>query len=90
MKKVGRFMLKAIINIVQYFARRFMYNSRLESKVDMMMRRLIRLEIINAIDRKDTKTVYELYDEYKAVGGNSYITHMVENYTKKLNKRKKK
>ena len=90
MKKVGRFMLKAIINIVQYFARRFMYNSRLESKVDTMMRRLIRLEIINAIDRKDTKTVYELYDEYKAVGGNSYVTHMIKDYTKKLNQRKKK
>ena len=89
MKRIGRIMWGAIIEVVKGFGKWLWYRSRLESKVDMMMRRLIRLEIVSAIERKDTKTVYDLFDEYKAIGGNSYITHMVEEYTKKATKKKK-
>lgn len=79
----------AIVEVVKGFGKWLLYRSRLESKVDMMMRRLIRLEIVSAIQRKDTPTVCSLYDEYKAIGGNSYITHMVEEYIKKATKKKK-
>ena len=89
MKRIGRIMWGAIIEVVKGFGKWLLYRSRLEGKVDMMMRRLIRLEIVSAIERKDTTTVCSLYDEYKLIGGNSYITHMVEEYIKKTTKKKK-
>lgn len=89
MKRIGVAMWKGIVELIRYIVRWICYKNRLESKVDMMMRRLLRLEILNAIERKDTTTVYALFDEYKAIGGNSYITHEVETYLKS-SKRKKK
>lgn len=90
MKKVGNFMWKALLDIIKSAVRWFNYKNRLEGKVDMMMRRLIRLEITEAIKRKDTQTVLMLFDEYKALNGNSYITLLVENFLKTNKKKKKK
>ena len=89
MKKLRRIVGKALLDLLKGIVRWIVYRNRLESKVDMMMRRLIRLEIVSAIQRKDTPTVCSLYDEYAALGGNSYITHMVEDYIKSTKRKKK-
>lgn len=90
MKKVGKVMWRAIIEVVKFVVRRIGYKNRLESKIDMLSRRLIRLEIIDAIKRKDTATVFLLFDEYTAIGGNSYISFMVEKYKKDIKKKRSK
>ena len=90
MKRVLNIMWRSIIELIGHVVKWLGYRNRLEGKVDMMMRRLIRLEISEAIKRKDTQTVCDLFDEYKAMGGNSYMTHVVEAYIKEANKKKKR
>ena len=82
-------MWKTILEIVRYVLYKFGYKKRLESKIDMLSRRIIRLEIIDALKRKDTHTVCALFDEYKELGGNSYISFMVEKYMKSVKRKKK-
>lgn len=82
-------MWRRIFEFLKWLNRQITYRSRLEDSVNIMMRRLIRLEILNAIERKDTPAVCGLYDEYKAIGGNSYITSLVEEYIKKQKRSKK-
>ena len=73
MKRIGRIMWGAVVEVVKGFGKWLLYRSRLESKVDMMMRRLIRLEIVSAMEREDKSVVYQLYDEYKKLGGDSWM-----------------
>lgn len=82
-------MLRNIINLVKWTLKQITYRSRLEDKVDLALRRLLRLEIIDAIRRNDKTTVHMLYDEYKNLGGNSYIQEMYEEYIKKTKRKKK-
>ena len=97
MKKIGRAMWSAIINLIQFFIKRAQYKSRLESKVDLMLinsaehnKRLLRLELDAAMRRDDRATVHQLYDEYKAMGGNSYMQELYKDYCKKPKQRSKK
>lgn len=89
MKKVWLYMLRNIINLVKWTLKQITYRSRLEDKVDLALRRLLRLEIMDAIRRNDKTTVHMLYDEYKKLGGNSYIQEMYEDYIKKTKRKKK-
>lgn len=89
MKKVLRIMWRSVVDLLANFVKQLGYRSRLEGKVDVLMRRVIRLEISEAIKRKDTQTVCDLFDEYKALGGNSYMTHLVEQYIKQTKRKKK-
>lgn len=89
MKKVWLYMLRNIINLVKWTLKQITYRSRLEDKVDLALRRLLRLEIIDAIRRNDKTTVHMLYDEYKKLGGNSYIQEMYEEYINKTKRKKK-
>lgn len=89
MKKVGLYMWRNIINLVKWALKQITYRSRLEDKVDLALRRLLRLEIIDAIRRNDKTTVHMLYDEYKKLGGNSYIQEMYEEYINKTKRKKK-
>jgi hypothetical protein len=82
-------MWRNIINLVKWTLKQITYRSRLEDKVDLALRRLLRLEIIDAIRRNDKTTVHMLYDEYKKLGGNSYIQEMYEEYIKKTKRKKK-
>lgn len=82
-------MWKYIFIFIEKIAATFNYKKRVERKIDLMMRRVIRLEILDAIKRKDTTTVYTLFDEYRLMGGNSYISDMVETYLKKEKRSKK-
>lgn len=89
MKKVWLYMLRNIINLIKWTLKQITYRSRLEDKVDLALRRLLRLEIIDAIRRNDKTTVHMLYDEYKKLGGNSYIQEMYEEYINKTKRKKK-
>ena len=89
MKKVGLYMWRNIINLAKWTLKQITYRSRLEDKVDLALRRLLRLEIIDAIRRNDKTTVHMLYDEYKKLGGNSYIQEMYEEYINKTKRKKK-
>jgi hypothetical protein len=89
MKRLLKIMWRGIIDLLTYFIKWFGYRNRLEGKVDVLMRRIIRLEISEAIKRKDTQTVCDLFDEYKQLGGNSYMTHVVEQYIKQSKRSKK-
>lgn len=82
-------MWRNIINLVKWALKQITYRSRLEDKVDLALRRLLRLEIIDAIRRNDKTTVHMLYDEYKKLGGNSYIQEMYEEYINKTKRKKK-
>lgn len=85
------------VTLLTWILKRMQYKSRLEGKIDLILetldkheRRLLRLEIMEAIDRNDRTVVHQLYDEYKALGGNSYIQEMYKDYCKNPKKRSKK
>lgn len=82
-------MWRALIAFLGQILKNFSFKYRIENKMDSLVRRVIRLEILDAIKRKDTKTVCALFDEYTALGGNSYTALLVEDY-KKPKKRKTK
>lgn len=82
-------MWKGLLKILEWIFKQITYRNRLENKVDLALRRLLRLEIIDAIRRNDKTTVHLLYDEYKKLGGNSYIQEMYEDYIKKTKRKKK-
>lgn len=90
-------MWSAIINLIQFIVRRIQYRGRIEDKLDAVLsrqndseRRLLRLEIMEAIRRDDRAVVHQLYDEYKSMKGNSYMNELYKDYCKKPNKRSKK
>lgn len=90
-------MWSAIINLIQIIVKRIQYKGRIEDKLDTVLsnqsehdKRLLRLEILDAMRRDDRATVHQLYDEYKAMGGNSYLLELYKDYCKKPKKRSKK
>lgn len=97
MKRIGKAMWSAIINILQIVIKRIQYKGRIEDKLDTVLsrqndleKRTLRLELISAMDRGDTAVVHQLYDEYKAMSGNSYMLAIYKDYCKKPKKRSKK
>ena len=97
MKKMGRAMWSGIINLIQIIVKRIQYKGRIEDKLDSVLsnqaehdKRLLRLEILDAMRRDDRAVVHQLYDEYKAIGGNSYLLELYKDYCKKPKQRSKK
>lgn len=97
MKRIGQAMWSAIINLIQMIIKRIQYKGRIEDKLDTVLsnqaehdKRLLRLEILDAMRRDDRAVVHQLYDEYKAMGGNSYLLELYKDYCKKPKKRSKK
>ena len=45
-------------------------------------KRLLRLELDAAMRRNDRSVVHQLYDEYKSLGGNSYMKELYRAYCK--------
>lgn len=97
MKRIGKAMWSAIINLIQIIVKRIQYKGRIEDKLDSVLsnqvehdKRLLRLEILDAMRRDDRATVHQLYDEYKAMGGNSYLLELYKDYCKKPKQRSKK
>lgn len=90
-------MWRLIISLVEWTVKRIQYKGRIEDKLDAVLtrqndleKRTLRLELISAMDRGDTAVVHQLFDEYTAMGGNSYCVAMYKNYCKKPKKRSKK
>lgn len=90
-------MWRLILTLVEWGIKRFYYKGRIEDKLDSVLsnqaehdKRLLRLEICDAMRRDDRATVHQLYDEYKAMGGNSYMLELYKDYCKKPKKRSKK
>lgn len=44
--------------------------------------RVLRLEILDAMNRKDTRLVCALFDDYKKLGGNHYLDALYDDYMK--------
>lgn len=89
--------MKYLASIIAGIGKWWTYKNRFESKIDTALsylkeheKRLLRLELIAAISRNDRAVVHQLYDEYKAFGGNSYMNEMYKEYCKKGNKRARK
>lgn len=51
--------------------------------------RVLRLEILDAMNRKDTRLVCALFDDYKKMGGNHYLDALYEYYIKSVKRKKK-
>jgi hypothetical protein len=90
-------MWRAVFAFIEWIAKKIQYKGRIEDKLDTVLsnqsehdRRLLRLEILDAMRRDDRATVHQLYDEYKAMGGNSYLLELYKDYCKKPKKRSKK
>lgn len=90
-------MWRAVFALIEWIAKKIQYKGRIEDKLDTVLsnqsehdRRLLRLEILDAMRRDDRATVHQLYDEYKAMGGNSYLLELYKDYCKKPKKRSKK
>jgi hypothetical protein len=90
-------MWRAVFAFIEWVTKKIQYKGRIEDKLDSVLsnqaehdRRLLRLEILDAMRRDDRATVHQLYDEYKAMGGNSYLLELYKDYCKKPKKRSKK
>lgn len=88
-------MKNIIAGIIEGLCKSFTYKKRFEGKIDSVLnnqhnheKRLLKLEIIAAMNRDDRAVVHALYDEYTALGGNSYMNELYKEYCKKPNKRK--
>ena len=81
--------MKKCLSCLRWIYKAVTYRYRLENKIDGMIgtqrdieRRVLRLEILQAMERKDKYTVYALYDEYKKYNGNSYMDELFAKYKK--------
>lgn len=88
--------MKVIADIVEVVGKWLTYKNRFEGKIDQALvylkeheKRLLRLELDAAMSRNDRAVVHQLYDEYKALGGNSYMNELYKEYCKKPSKRKR-
>ena len=61
------------------------YMQDVQDEVDSLKMMLLRHEILDAIrdDSLSVEDVMALYDQYKAVGGNSFVTEEVHSYIKR-------
>lgn len=92
--------MKIIAGIIEGLGKWLSYKTRFEGKLDTVLsqqlnqeRRLLRLEIMEAMRRNDRAVVHSLYDEYKnKYNGNSYMNELYKQYTseKPTKKRSKK
>ena len=59
----------------------------IQDQVNSLKMMLLRHEILDAVrnDSLSVEDVMSLYDQYKAVGGNSFITEEVHNYVERKN-----
>lgn len=63
--------------------------NRIEKRLEGMDKRILRLEILEAMRRKDTTVVCQLFDEYRGMGGNSYLLDLYNSYMETQKRSKK-
>ena len=63
------------------------YMREVQVQINSLKMMLLRHEILDAVrtDSLSVSDVMDLYDQYKSVGGNSFITEEVHNYVKRKN-----
>lgn len=79
--------------IIELFTAMFGFigrGNRIEKRLVAMDKRILRLELLEAMRRKDTPNVCALFDEYKAMGGNSYMLELYNKYMKQQRKNRSK
>lgn len=89
MKKVGKIMWKALLSILNLLLGWIGRGRRIEKIILDTRIRVLRLEILDAMNRKDTRLVCALFDDYKKLGGNHYLDAVYEDYMKARKKKKK-
>lgn len=89
MKKVGKIMWKALLSILNLLLGWIGRGGRIEKIILDTRIRVLRLEILDAMNRKDTRLVCALFDDYKKLGGNHYLDAIYEDYMKTRKKKKK-
>lgn len=82
-------MFKNLLMALDWLDKKLAYKKRMESKVDEAIvllkeheKKLLRLEILEAMRRNDRAVVHQLWDTYKALGGNSYMKELYRDYCK--------
>lgn len=90
--------ITAIISPTLLFIFNYIRETRKEKRVRLahhiseINMKLKRMEIIMNIchNSEDKETILKLYDEYKKIGGNSYIQHMISEWKNCHKKTRKK
>lgn len=80
-------MWRVIIEFLRFLTDWFGRGRRIESILKDTRTRVLRLEILDAMKRKDTRLVCALFDDYKQMGGNHYLDALYADYMKKRNKK---
>lgn len=89
MKKVKLIMWKTLLSILELLLGWVGRGHRIEKILIDTRIRVLRLEILDAMNRKDTRLVCSLFDDYKKMGGNHYLDALYEDYIKSTKRKKK-
>ena len=89
MKKAGRVMWRTLLSILEILLGWIGRGRRIEKILLDTRIRVLRLEILDAMNRKDTRLVCALFDDYKKLGGNHYLDALYEDYIKSTKRKKK-
>ena len=89
MKKVGHFMWRTLLSVLEILLGWIGRGRRIEKILLDTRIRVLRLEILDAMNRKDTRLVCALFDDYKKLGGNHYLDALYEDYIKSTKRKKK-
>lgn len=89
MKKVGKIMWRTLLSILEILLGWIGRGRRIEKILLDTRIRVLRLEILDAMNRKDTRLVCTLFDDYKKMGGNHYLDALYEDYIKSTKRKKK-
>lgn len=88
-------MWKLLLQFLLWVLKKIQYKRRLEGKIDDIIAkqaelelRTLRLELVSAMGREDDSVVYQLFDEYKTLGGDSWMDDLFLQW--KSNKRGRK
>lgn len=89
MKKVKLIMWKTLLAIIEMLIGWIGRGNRIEKVLLDTRIRVLRLEILDAMNRKDTRLVCDLFDDYKKLGGNHYLDAIYEDYIKSTKRKRK-
>ena len=90
MKRIGKVMLKLILSVLELLLGWIGRGRRIEKIMLDMRIRILRLEILDSMNRKDTRLVCDLFDDYKKMGGNHYLDALYDDYMKNIKKKRSK
>lgn len=89
MKKVKLIMWKTLLAIIEMLIGWIGRGHRIEKVLLDTRIRVLRLEMLDAMNRKDTRLVCDLFDDYKRLGGNHYLDAIYEDYIKSTKRKRK-